>query len=149
MKSKAVLEIVSRIGGGGKSASSRSRQSRAPQAREGSVQELSTLGQKLERLHRRMPLRFPSGPRGAGPFGAYYTRLKYNLSWDQSCRVGHFSDVVVSFEGNGSKLVFWRGLATYLDYRQPSRFSTQFSPELAIEMVRIVPGKGLTPTVAI
>jgi len=56
-----------------------------------------------------MPLRFPSGPAGAGPFGAYYTRLKYNLSWDQDWRVSHDPDVVVRFEGNGSKLVFWRG----------------------------------------
>jgi hypothetical protein len=51
----------------------------------------------------------PSGPPGAGPFGAYYTRLAYYPQWDALWQVGPHPDVVVRFDGTPARLVFWRG----------------------------------------
>jgi len=53
--------------------------------------------------------KLPSGPDGPGPFGAYYTHLKYTPEWDKPWRVGEYSDVVVQFDEGGHKFVFWRG----------------------------------------
>jgi len=55
------------------------------------------------------PVQLPSGPAGAGRFGAYYTHLKYTPRWDEPWRVGKYSDVVVQFDDGGQKFVFWRG----------------------------------------
>jgi len=58
------------------------------------------------------PLRppvLPSGPKGPGRFGAYYTRLKYAEEWENPWRVGEASDVVVRFDETPNRLVFWRG----------------------------------------
>lgn len=52
----------------------------------------------------------PSGPPGPGPFGAYYTHLKYTPLWDAQRRVGPYSDVVVRFDQSPIRLVFWQGL---------------------------------------
>ncbi|MBM3753372.1 MAG: LamG domain-containing protein [Acidobacteria bacterium] len=51
----------------------------------------------------------PSGPKGPGRFGAYYTRLRYSDEWERPWRVGGQPDIVVRFEGNPTRLVFWRG----------------------------------------
>jgi hypothetical protein len=51
----------------------------------------------------------PSGPRGPGGFGAYYTTLKYAEAWDEPWRIGPDADVVVQFDNGGHKFVFWRG----------------------------------------
>jgi hypothetical protein len=51
----------------------------------------------------------PSGPPGAGPFGAYYTTLKYEDVWDRPRRLGSDSDVVVRFDQSPIRLVFWQG----------------------------------------
>jgi hypothetical protein len=51
----------------------------------------------------------PSGPKGPGRFGAYYTRLKYAEEWEQPWRVGDAADVVVRFDDTANRLVFWRG----------------------------------------
>jgi len=51
----------------------------------------------------------PSGPDGAGRFGAYYTKLRYSPEWDKPWRVGDHADVVVRFDDGGHKFVFWRG----------------------------------------
>ena len=51
----------------------------------------------------------PSGPKGQGKFGAYYTRLRYSQEWENPWRVGESADVVVRFEDNPTRLVFWRG----------------------------------------
>ena len=51
----------------------------------------------------------PSGPKGPGRFGAYYTTLAYAEEWDAPWRVGEHADVVVRFEDGGHRLVFWRG----------------------------------------
>ncbi len=56
----------------------------------------------------RLP-RLPSGPPGAGRFGAYYTRLRYTNPWEHPWRVGDSADVLVRFEDGGHRLVFWRG----------------------------------------
>ncbi len=51
----------------------------------------------------------PSGPPGAGPFGAFYTTLKYEETWDRIRRVGPDTDVVVRFDDSPVRLVFWQG----------------------------------------
>jgi hypothetical protein len=51
----------------------------------------------------------PSGPPGAGPFGAFYASLKFEKSWDQPRRFGPDQDIVVRFEQSPMRLVFWQG----------------------------------------
>lgn len=51
----------------------------------------------------------PSGPAGAGKFGAIYTTLKYYDAWDSPWRVGNHADVVVRFDETPCRFVFWRG----------------------------------------
>lgn len=51
----------------------------------------------------------PSGPPGTGPFGAYYTQLKYDPLWDAPRRVAPNSDVVVRFDMAPIRLVSWQG----------------------------------------
>ncbi|MBN8730139.1 MAG: LamG domain-containing protein [Acidobacteria bacterium] len=51
----------------------------------------------------------PAGPKGPGRFGAYYTRLRYTEEWERLWRVGEQPDVVVRFDDNPTRLVFWRG----------------------------------------
>jgi hypothetical protein len=53
----------------------------------------------------------PSGPPGAGPFGAFYCTLKYEDTWDRLRRIGPDSDVVVRFDDSPTRLVFWQGTA--------------------------------------
>jgi len=58
------------------------------------------------------PLRppvLPSGPKGPGRFGAYYTRLEYAEEWENPWRVGDAADVVVRFDESPNRLIFWRG----------------------------------------
>jgi Concanavalin A-like lectin/glucanases superfamily len=54
--------------------------------------------------------KLPSGPPGAGPFGAYYATLKFQDTWDRLRRIGPDSDVVVRFDESPMRLVFWQGL---------------------------------------
>jgi hypothetical protein len=51
----------------------------------------------------------PSGPPGAGSFGAFYATLKYEELWDAPRRVGPDSDVVVRFDQSPMRLVSWQG----------------------------------------
>ena len=51
----------------------------------------------------------PSGPPGSGPFGAFYTTLKYDDLWDEPRRVAPDSDVVVRFDQLPIRMVFWQG----------------------------------------
>ena len=51
----------------------------------------------------------PSGPPGAGHFGAYYDTLKFEDVWDRPRRTGKDSDVVVRFDQSPIRLVFWQG----------------------------------------
>ena len=53
--------------------------------------------------------KMPSGPAGAGAFGAYYTSLHYQDTWDRLRRVGADSDIVVRFDESPIRLVFWQG----------------------------------------
>ena len=53
--------------------------------------------------------KMPSGPKGPGPFGAYYTHLKYCDEWDRLWRVSDHPDIVVRFDETPAKIVFWRG----------------------------------------
>ena len=77
------------------------------------VKKLTELKEKLKEHHKQIPLAFPSGPAGKGRFGAYYTKLKYSLTWDKPWRVGQHPDVVVQFDDHSYKFVFWRG-ANYI-----------------------------------
>ena len=52
----------------------------------------------------------PSGPPGAGRFGAYYATLKFEDVWDRPRRMGPDSDVVVRFDQSPMRLVFWQGM---------------------------------------
>lgn len=52
---------------------------------------------------------FPESSLDPGPFGAFYTRLKYWAEWDNPRRVGDYADVVVQFEDSIDRLIFWRG----------------------------------------
>lgn len=54
-------------------------------------------------------VKLPAGPEGPGPFGAYYTRLRYADDWEAPWRVGEAADVVVRFDDGGHRFVFWRG----------------------------------------
>lgn len=51
----------------------------------------------------------PSGPKGKGKFGAYYTNLKYYPEWDTLFRVEDHPDIVVQFDNSPIRVVFWRG----------------------------------------
>ena len=51
----------------------------------------------------------PSGPKGPGKFGAYYSKLKYYDEWDALFRVGDHADIVVQFDDSPIRVVFWRG----------------------------------------
>ena len=73
------------------------------------IEQLAKLEVQLEEVHNSIPLRLPSGPSGPGRFGAYYTKLRYNLQWDQLWRIGPHADVVVRFDEFGHRFVFWRG----------------------------------------
>lgn len=53
--------------------------------------------------------KMPSGPPGAGRFGAYYATLKFQDTWDRPRRIGPQSDVVVRFDEAPIRLVFWQG----------------------------------------
>ena len=53
--------------------------------------------------------KMPSGPPGAGRFGAYYATLQYQDTWDRLRRLGPDSDVVVRFDQSPVRLVFWQG----------------------------------------
>lgn len=56
------------------------------------------------------PRVLPSGE-NRKKFGGYYTNLKFYDSWDNMWRFGKHSDVVVEFENNPSKFVFWKGVS--------------------------------------
>jgi hypothetical protein len=53
--------------------------------------------------------KMPSGPPGAGRFGAYYCTLEFQDTWDRLRRIGPDSDVVVRFDEAPIRLVFWQG----------------------------------------
>ena len=51
----------------------------------------------------------PMGPAGKGRFGAFYTKLSYYDAWDRQWRVGDHSDIVVRFDDEDYRFIFWRG----------------------------------------
>jgi hypothetical protein len=44
-------------------------------------------------------------------FGAYYSNLKFYDNWDNMWRFSDHSDIVVEFDNNPSKFVFWKGVS--------------------------------------
>lgn len=55
------------------------------------------------------PRRLPSIAKNPGRFGSFYTKLKYYPGWDNLWPVDQNPDIVVCFDNNPSKLIFWRG----------------------------------------
>lgn len=55
------------------------------------------------------PRRLPSIEKNPGHFGAFYTKLKYYPGWDNLWPVDQDPDIVVCFDNNPAKLIFWRG----------------------------------------
>ncbi|MBD3255831.1 MAG: hypothetical protein GF383_12110, partial [Candidatus Lokiarchaeota archaeon] len=53
--------------------------------------------------------KLPSVQDKIGEFRAYYTKLEYYDEWDSLWRMGPYADVVVNFDENPCKLIFWRG----------------------------------------
>ena len=53
---------------------------------------------------------FPDGEQRK-KFGAYYTHLKFYDVYDNMWRIGDHSDVVVEFDDNPCKFIFWRGVS--------------------------------------
>jgi len=51
----------------------------------------------------------PAGPDENPDFGADYTHLKYTNQWDRLWRVSDKPDVLLRFDKNNYRLVFWRG----------------------------------------
>lgn len=56
------------------------------------------------------PRVLPTGDK-TNSFGATYSALKYFDTWDNLFRFGKSADVVVSFDNNPCKFVFWRGVS--------------------------------------
>jgi hypothetical protein len=54
--------------------------------------------------------RLPTIERNPGRFGAFYTKLKYYPGWDNLWPVEQDPDIVVCFDNNPVKLIFWRGI---------------------------------------
>ena len=58
-----------------------------------------------------IPLRkLPTIENNPGRFGAFYTKLRYYDGWDNVWPVDEDPDVVVCFDNNLSKFIFWRGV---------------------------------------
>jgi len=53
--------------------------------------------------------RLPTIKKNPGHFGAFYTKLKYYPGWDNLWPVDQDPDIVVCFDKNPSKFIFWRG----------------------------------------
>jgi hypothetical protein len=53
--------------------------------------------------------KLPTNPSGPAPFGAYYTSIKFDETWDALRREGPHSDVVVLFDEKPWRFIFWRG----------------------------------------
>jgi len=51
------------------------------------------------------------GGENRNSFGGYYTNLKFYDSWDNMWRFGDHPDVIVEFDDNPSRFVFWRGVS--------------------------------------
>jgi len=70
---------------------------------------LAVVFENLASAQSNTPVKMPSGPNLPGRFGAYYTTLEFEKSWDDLWRTGEHADVVVRFDTGGQKFVFWRG----------------------------------------
>jgi len=54
--------------------------------------------------------KLPSGPIN-GRFEAYYTHLRYYETWDNLSRFGKHCNIVVEFDENPTRFIFWRGMS--------------------------------------
>ncbi|MHC5076448.1 MAG: LamG domain-containing protein [Planctomycetota bacterium] len=53
----------------------------------------------------------PIGPKDLKEFGAYDMTLSYYDAWDAAWRVTDYSDIVIAFDDNPCRFVFWRGMS--------------------------------------
>lgn len=53
--------------------------------------------------------RLPTAQDLPGPFGAFYTKFKYDEDWDRDRRMGEAQDVFVRFDNNPCTFVCWNG----------------------------------------
>ena len=51
----------------------------------------------------------PTIEKNPGHFGAFYTKLKYYPGWDNLWPVDQDPDIVICFDNNPAKFIFWRG----------------------------------------
>ncbi len=56
------------------------------------------------------PRRLPVVKNNPARFGAYYTKLDYFPGWDNLWPVDDDPDIVVCFDNNPARLIFWRGI---------------------------------------
>jgi hypothetical protein len=64
----------------------------------------------------------PSGPDGPAEFGAVHTRLNYAPAWERPWKIGDYADILVRFDENPTKIVFWRGMNYAANYVSENNF---------------------------
>ena len=87
--------------------------------------------------------KLPTEPRGPAPFGAYYTKLAFDETWDEIRREDAHPDVVVLFDDMPWRFVSWRGTGyvpfwvtenietvTFCDLRFSSAFAADFDADI-------------------
>ncbi len=68
-----------------------------------------TITAEEQELQNSKPVFLPSGPFSSTKFGAFYTKLLFEPHWDSLWPVSIVADVVVRFDNNEPRFVFWRG----------------------------------------
>jgi len=89
--------------------------------------------QKPQQIRHFRPYTLPSDEY-TDSFGAHYTCLNFHKTWDGLWRTGKYSDIVVTFDKQPWRFVFWRG-TRYLpslvtDYGRSGIWSNDQSPEV-------------------
>jgi hypothetical protein len=90
--------------------------------------------QKPKQIQHFRPYVLPPDGEFIGSFGANYTQLNFHKTWDGMWRTGEYSDIVVTFEKQPWRYIFWRG-TRYLpslvtDYGRSGIWSNDQSPEV-------------------
>jgi hypothetical protein len=72
--------------------------------------------------------KLPNGQLGA-KFEAYYTHLRYYDTWDNLSRFGKHCDIVVEFDENPTRFIFWRGMSFIPQITNPENqwYNNQFN----------------------
>jgi len=72
--------------------------------------------------------KLPNGP-GSGKFEANYTHLRYYETWDNLSRFGKHCVIVVEFDENPTRFIFWRGMSFIPQITNPENqwYNNQFN----------------------